>query len=54
MYSANKFYDIIQVDAKDNIKYKPALDELTAFYKKSTREKPLERKTAKDGLGASN
>jgi hypothetical protein len=39
MYYANEYYGIIQKEAGRNTKYKPTLDELTPFYKKSKAEK---------------
>ena len=46
MFYANKFYNAIQVEAKDNIKYQPTLDELKAFYKKTVDEKKAAEKAA--------
>jgi hypothetical protein len=50
MYYANEFYGIIQKEAGRNTKYKPTLDELTPFYRKSKTDKT----TVKAGLVASN
>ncbi len=37
MYYANEYYGIIQKEAVRNTKYKPTLDELTPFYKRSNK-----------------
>jgi hypothetical protein len=44
MYYANEYYSIIQKEAGRNTRYKPTLDELTSFYKKSKPEKPAAQK----------
>ena len=44
MFYANKLYNAIQVEAKDNIKYQPSVDELKAFYKKTIDEKKAAEK----------
>ena len=44
MFYANKFYNAIQVEAKENVKYQPTLDELKAFYKKTINEKKAAEK----------
>jgi hypothetical protein len=41
MYYANEYYGILQKEAGRNTKYKPTLDELTPFYKKSKTEKAI-------------
>ena len=50
MYYANEYYGIIQKEAGRNTKYKPTLDELTPFYKKSKADKT----TLKTGVVPSN
>jgi hypothetical protein len=50
MYYANEYYHILQKEAGRNTKYKPTLDVLVPFYKKSKAEKV----TAKPVLVASN
>ena len=46
MYYANEYYSIIQKEAVRNTKYKPTLDELTPFYKRSNKAADSKTKTA--------
>ena len=46
MYYANEYYRIIQKEAVRNTKYKPTLDELTPFYKRSNKAADSKTKTA--------
>ena len=46
MYYANEYYGIIQREAVRNTKYKPTLEELTPFYKRSNKSTDSKTKTA--------
>ena len=54
MFYANKLYNAIQSEAKDNVKYQPTLDELKAFYKKTIDEKKAAEKINSVSTAASN
>ena len=54
MFYANKFYNAIQVEAKQNVKYQPTLDELKAFYKKTINEKKAAEKRPEKELALPN
>ena len=45
MYYANEYYGIIQREAVRNNKYKPTLEELTPFYKRSNKTADSKTKT---------
>lgn len=45
MYYANEYYGIIQREAVRNTKYKPTLEELTPFYKRSNKSADSKTKT---------
>ena len=46
MYYANEYYGIIQREAVRNNKYKPTLEELTPFYKRSNKTADSKTKTS--------